>query len=147
MKDTFATAPVLFKMLDDFATPPKRATDGSAGWDLYALDDHDPLMPGEWKMIGTGASVAIPEGWCGQIWPRSGWALSAGYDTLAGLIDPDYRKELKVLIINHGDDALRLRRGYRVGQIVVVPCLTTSYIVDELPEPASAHDGWGSSGK
>lgn len=92
---------VKFKLLSETATAPTRATEGAAGFDLYC-NQHATLQPGVHAVLNTGVAMAIPAGFVGLIWPRSGMAAKHGVDTLAGVIDSDYRGEVRVSLINHG---------------------------------------------
>ncbi|WP_299231636.1 dUTP diphosphatase [uncultured Halomonas sp.] len=137
---------IQFKRLTPDATLPTRATDGSAGFDLYCTARID-LPPGQRMLLPTGIAVALPPSTCGQIWPRSGMADRQGIDRLAGLIDEDYRGEIHVSLVNHGMDLAEFRPGDRIAQLVVVPCWTEAREVGELPETERGVGGFGSSGR
>lgn len=128
---------------------PKHETPGAACIDLIAAIDADIVMqPGQRALVPTGLCFAIPEGYHGQIWPRSGMAAKNGIDTLAGMIDADYRGELKVALINFGDEPFTITRGQRIAQFLIAPYATVSVIeVTELPETARGDGGFGSTGK
>lgn len=98
--------------------PPLYGSTGAAGADLCAVEEAC-LMPGERKLIPTGLRVAIPEGFVGLIWPRSGLALKRGIDVLAGVIDSDYRGEIGALLVNHGEEPVQIRHGDRVAQLLI----------------------------
>jgi len=98
--------------------PPSRSTAHAAGADLHAAEDLT-LAPGERRLVPTGLRVAIPPGHAGLVWPRSGIAVRDGIDTMAGVIDSDYRGEVQVLLINHGREPFRIRRGDRIAQLLV----------------------------
>lgn len=135
-----------FKKLHIDAQLPKRQSEHAAGYDLHAVEDVT-LFPGRRQAIKTGVAVALPEGTAGFIWPRSGMAVKMGADRLAGLVDSDYRGEVMVALINHGYADLNIKRGDRIGQIVVSPVLTQEpEWADELPETVRGEDGFGSSG-
>lgn len=136
---------IKIKLLHNYATEPTRATDGSAGFDLYATDNHT-VWPGARVKIPTGISMAIPEGYAGFIWPRSGMAVKYGFDTHAGLIDSDFRGEVMVAGMNHGDRPIDIRRGDRVAQIVFSPVVALSRMVDNLDDTERGSGGFGSSG-
>lgn len=137
---------IQFKLLHNYATEPTRATDGSAGFDLYATDNHD-VWPGARVKIPTGVQMDIPEGYAGFIWPRSGMAVKHGFDILAGLIDSDFRGEIMVAGINHGDRMIEIRRGDRIAQIVFSPVLTLAKMVDHIEgETERGSGGFGSTG-
>src|SRR4029078_11207165 len=100
---------------------PAYQTDGSAGMDLAAATDEDLAIPhGEWRLVPTGLTMAIPAGFEGQVRPRSGLALRHGVTVLnaPGTIDSDYRGEVKVALINHGKEPFVVRRGERIAQLL-----------------------------
>jgi len=137
---------IQFQLLHNYATEPTRATDGSAGFDLYATDNH-MVWPGARVKIPTGVKMAIPDGYAGFVWPRSGMAVRHGFDILAGLIDSDYRGEVMVAAINHGDQPIEIRRGDRVAQIVFSPVLIRAEVVDAIDnESQRGAGGFGSTG-
>jgi dUTP pyrophosphatase len=97
---------------------PEYASPGAAGADLrssVALE----IPPGGRAAVATGLSLEIPPGHVGLVWPRSGLAVRHGIDTLAGVIDSDYRGEVKVVLVNHGLEAFRIAPGDRVAQLLV----------------------------
>lgn len=136
---------IKYKLLHNYATAPTRATDGSAGFDLYATDNHT-VWPGSRVKIPTGISFEIPGDHAGFIWPRSGMAVKHGFDILAGLIDSDFRGEIMVAAINHGDRMIEIKRGDRIAQIVFSPVMTLAEMVDDLDETERGRGGFGSSG-
>ncbi len=101
---------VKIKKIHPEAKLPARGTDASAGADLACLEAFT-LVPGERKLVPTGLIIEIPPGWYGRVAPRSGLAVKHGVDTLAGVIDSDYRAELKVLMINLGDAPVNFNAG------------------------------------
>ena len=125
---------------------PQRASDGAAGADLYAAAEVR-ILPGERQAVPTGIRLAIPPGWVGLIWPRSGLALRSGLDTLAGVIDSDYRGEVLVLLINLGQEPATVQPGDRVAQLLVQPVAPTQFVrVTELPATHRGEGGFGSTG-
>jgi dUTP pyrophosphatase len=139
------------RLLRDGARPPERTRPGDAGYDLRCLEAFE-LAPGERRLIPTGFALALPPGVAGLVTPRSGLALKHGVTTLnaPGLIDPNYRGEVGVILHNAGGEAYRAEAGDRIAQLLLVPFVTPdSAIVDELP--ASGDDrgegGFGSSGR
>ena len=102
-------------------TFPKYMTEGASGMDLVANEDV-VIEPHTWALVGTGLYLEIPEGYEGQIRPRSGLALKYGLTVLntPGTIDSDYRGEVKVILINHGNDAILVSKGDRIAQLVFV---------------------------
>jgi deoxyuridine 5'-triphosphate nucleotidohydrolase len=105
-------------LLTATAQLPTRGTPGSAGYDL-AADEDTNLWPGERRLISTGVSVAVPAGTYGRIAPRSGLAVKKGLDVMAGVIDPDYRGEVKVLAVNLGQTPIVIGQGDRIAQLVL----------------------------
>jgi dUTP pyrophosphatase len=140
---------VEFKRLDPAVQLPRRARDGDAGLDLAANEDVK-VGPGERAMVGTGLAVAIPPGYAGLVLPRSGLASRQGL-TLAnspGLIDAGYRGEITIALVNlDPGQAVEVRRGDRIAQLVVVPFAQADPVeVAELPESARGQEGFGSTG-
>jgi dUTP pyrophosphatase len=130
---------------------PAYQTSSAAGMDLHAaIDGELDLQPLERKLVPTGVSVAIPEGFEGQVRPRSGLAWRHGVTVLnsPGTIDADYRGELKVLLINLSDAPFRLTRGERIAQLVICPVARAELVVvTELDETARGAGGYGSTGR
>lgn len=125
---------------------PSRATDGSAGYDLCSSFDAT-LFPGSRLAIPTGFAWGFHSSICGQIWPRSGIADRCGIDVLAGLIDPDYRGEVSVVLINHGTDVFSIKKGDRIAQMVLVPWHRYDLDEGEIPETERGTGGFGSTGQ
>jgi dUTP pyrophosphatase len=139
---------LLLKRLDPSIELPAYAREGDAGLDLRAAHDAT-LEPGARGVVGTGLAVAIPPGYAGLVLPRSGLALSQGVTVLnaPGLVDAGYRGELKVLLVNHGDKPVTVRRGERVAQLVVQSVERAEPIeVGELPASERGAGGFGSTG-
>jgi dUTP pyrophosphatase len=132
---------------------PAYETPGSAGMDLRAaVPDEEPIVlkPGARTLAPTGMCWAIPEGFEVQIRPRSGLAAKAGVTCLntPGTIDSDYRGEVKVILINLGEDDFIIRRGDRIAQMVVAPVAQAGWTeVDDLDETARGAGGFGSTGR
>ncbi len=134
------------KRLRPDAYLPSRKREGDAGLDLYAAEDVE-LLPGEWTAVPTGVAVEIPRGYVGLIKDRSGLALHHALHCLAGVVDENYRGEVKVVLINLGKQPLKLERGTRIAQLLVVPYLKTRIEeVEELSETERGEKGFGSSG-
>lgn len=129
---------------------PQYATALSAGVDLEAaLDAPLTLKPGERALVPTGLAMALPQGYEAQIRPRSGLAFKNGVTVLnaPGTIDADYRGEVKVLLINHGQQDFVIERGMRIAQMVIAPFTQVSWgVVDTLDETARGAGGFGSTG-
>jgi dUTP pyrophosphatase len=129
---------------------PQYMTEGSSGMDLFAFLEKEVILePGERRLIPTGISVAIPEGFEGQIRPRSGLAIQKGIGIVngPGTIDSDYRGEIGVLLINFGNEAFTIRNGDRIAQMVISqvfqPILEE---VDDLPPTRRQEGGFGHTG-
>jgi dUTP pyrophosphatase len=138
-----------FRRLDPNAPLPRRAREGDAGLDLMSWTDV-VLEPGERALVPTGLAVAIPPGHAGLVLPRSGLASRHGL-TLAnapGLIDPGYRGEVTVALVNiDRREAARVRKGDRIAQLLVVPFADVEPVaVEELPETDRGAGGFGSTG-
>lgn len=125
---------------------PTRGTDQAAGLDLRA-SEKGVIYPTERKLIDTGFQVQLDFGSVGFIKPRSGLAVRHGIDVLAGVIDSDYRGEVKVLLINHGDRPFEYDKGTRIAQLVVLPVVMSPAIeMKELGMSQRAAGGFGSTG-
>tara|TARA_B100001123_G_scaffold381298_1_gene451631 strand:- start:3834 stop:4289 length:456 start_codon:yes stop_codon:yes gene_type:complete len=129
---------------------PQYQTVGSAGADLSAaIEGSARIMPGEWLLVPTGFAFSIPENYEGQIRPRSGLALKHGITVLnsPGTIDGDYRGEVSVLLINHGNKPFKLNRGDRIAQIVFSQVLQVDFReVNSVDRSSRGSRGYGSTG-
>lgn len=137
---------ILFELIDRHAKLPTRSTDGAAGFDLYATSGLI-VAPGLRATFGVGVRCAIPQGWVGQVWARSGLSRDYGSVALAGVIDSDYRGEVCAMLLNAGSEPLEIKRGDRVAQMVVVPFMGESAQVGCLDETERGERGFGSSGR
>lgn len=137
---------IRFKKLTETAQLPKRATDGAAGFDLHYDGESLELYPGERQILATGIAVEFDYGIAGIIKPRSGWAAKYGIDVLAGVIDTDYRGEVKVILINHGDRPVQIRTDDRIAQLVVTMYEPHSCEIDNLSATDRGSSGFGSTG-
>lgn len=132
---------------------PAYETPGSAGMDLRAAigaDEVIVLAPGARALIPTGLKIALEPGFEAQVRPRSGLALKHGITTLnsPGTIDSDYRGELGVILINHGQDAFEVRRGERIAQMVIARHEQAQIdIVTDLDATQRGEGGFGSTGR
>ena len=159
MVDTSRSSPVANAVLGVVRLPhgeglalPAYETAGAAGMDLRAAVPEDRpliLLPGRRAAVPTGLILEIPEGFEGQVRPRSGLALKHGITCLntPGTIDPDYRGEVKVILVNLGDEDFSVTRGMRIAQMVVAP--VTRVEVTEVPgldETRRGNGGFGSTG-
>jgi len=142
---------VPFVRVGDVDVPaPAYQSEGAVGLDLCAAIAEDVTIgTGERRLVPTGLAVAIPVGFEGQVRPRSGLALKHGVTVLnaPGTIDPDYRGELKVLLINHGAAPFVVRKGDRIAQLVVCPVARAELVaVPALDETSRGAGGYGSTG-
>lgn len=132
---------------------PAYATAQSAGMDLTAaLEEAIEIGPGERALIPTGLAIALPPGFEAQIRPRSGLAVNHGVTVLnaPGTVDADYRGEIKVILVNHGQEAFTVQRGMRIAQMVVERHTHVDWkVVDTLENEKTARGdgGFGSTGK
>jgi dUTP pyrophosphatase len=131
---------------------PAYQTAGSAGMDLHAaLAEGDPIIlsPGQRKLVPTGLALALPQDCEAQIRPRSGLAAKHGVTCLnsPGTIDSDYRGEVKVLLINLGEEPFVIQRGDRIAQMVIAPIVQAHWVeVGSLDETSRGIGGFGSTG-
>ena len=126
---------------------PAYASEGASGADLRAAEDVT-LAPGTRAAVATGVHVEIPPGHVGLVWPRSGLAVRHGLDTLAGVIDSDYRGEVRVVLVNHGPEAVTLARGDRIAQLLVQRVERAVFTrVVSLAESERGEGGFGSTGR
>jgi dUTP pyrophosphatase len=136
--------------LDGSAKIPEYANIGDSGADLYAAVPNDVLLfPDERMAVPTGLRVALPHGFELQVRSRSGLALNYGIVVAnsPGTVDSGYRGEIKVILINLGDEPFIIKPGMRIAQAVLAPVARAEFvIVDELPESDRGDGGFGSSG-
>lgn len=140
---------VKLKKLDERAILPTRGSTAAAGLDLYALDGVT-VGVGETVLVHTGIALAIPEGYAGFIYARSGIATKRGLAPAnkVGVIDADYRGEIMVALHNHSMTEQTVDAGERVAQLVVAPFLSVELdVVEALDETERASGGFGSTGK
>ena len=126
---------------------PKYATTGSAGLDLLAaVDDYYFLAPKERRLVPTGIYMAIPDGYEGQVRPRSGLAITKGITILnsPGTIDSDYRGEIGVIMMNLGDVPIEIKRGMKIAQLVISK--TERVVIAEVSELMTTARGTGGFG-
>ena len=129
---------------------PAYTTDGAAGADLCAAVESELVLePGERAAVPTGLVLEIPEGYEGQVRPRSGLAIKAGLTIVnaPGTIDSDYRGELKVLLVNLGSEPVSIGRGDRVAQLLIAPVIRASFVgSDDVSASERGEGGFGSTG-
>ena len=127
-------------------TLPRYTSEGAAGADLHASE---PLVlsPGDRSAVPTGIHLELPPGHVGLVWPRSGLALRHGIDTLAGVIDSDYRGEVRVVLVNHGREPFRIEPGDRIAQLLVQRVERVDFVADAgLTGTTRGSGGFGSTG-
>lgn len=144
------TAPVSVKRLDPRAKIPVYGSPDAAGADLYVLSDGPvSIAPGETAMLHTGLAVAIPQGYVGLVYARSGLASKRGLAPAnkVGVIDADYRGEVCVPLHNHSGETQVVEDGERVAQLVIAPYLTAEFVpAEELDDTRRGAGGFGSTG-
>jgi dUTP pyrophosphatase len=139
------------RLLRAGAHPPARTRPDDAGYDLRTVQGFS-LWPGERATVPTGVAVALPPGVAGLVTPRSGLAAAHGISVVngPGLIDPSYRGEIRVVLVNLGDARFEAAVGDRIAQLLLVPFVTLgACVVDELPPSGDDRgvNGFGSSGR
>ncbi|MDW9491764.1 dUTP diphosphatase [Sinorhizobium meliloti] len=140
------TLPV--KKLTPTATIPTRGSAQAAGLDLYLDQDELVIHSGKRALASTGIAVAIPEGHYGRVAPRSGLSVNNGVDIMAGVIDSDYRGEVKVLILNTDRRTHVFTRGQKIAQLIIEAiALIPPQEVEELPDTLRGENGFGSTGQ
>ena len=149
MNTKFDTYVLPIKLLTATAKLPTKENAFDAGLDLFCDElEKIKLLPGERRLFSTGISMAIPDGYVGLIWPRSGHAVKAGIDTMAGVIDATYRGHVKVLLVNHSDDVQVFEPGERIAQIIIQKSPNFMCVkVDDLNDTARGSGGFGSTGR
>lgn len=130
---------------------PRYATPGSSGVDLLAdVDGEVTLLPGEIKLISSGIYLSIPEGYEAEVRPRSGLALKHGISLVntPGTIDSDYRGLVSMIMINHGKDPFKIKRGDRIAQMVIKEVVRADIeVCGDLDETARSAGGFGHTGR
>jgi dUTP pyrophosphatase len=126
---------------------PEYASLGAAGADLRASEALE-ILPGGRAAVSTGVKLAIPPGYVGLVWPRSGLAVRHGIDTLAGVIDSDYRGEVRVVLINHGEAPFRIAPGDRIAQLLIQRVERATFgAAEALDDTERGDGGFGSTGR
>ena len=142
--------PVRVKKLHPAAKLPTYGSAEAAGADLYAcLEETVTILPGETAWIGTGIALEVPVGCAGLVYARSGMAAKRGLAPAnkVGVVDSDYRGEVKVVLLNHGPHPQTVEHGERIAQFVITPVLTPAYEeVEELTDSQRGSGGFGSTG-
>jgi dUTP pyrophosphatase len=142
---------VLVKKLRPDAIVPSYQTPAAAGLDLCAaIDEPITIQPRARASISTGLAMAIPEGFEGQIRPRSGLAMKYGITctNAPGTVDADFRGAVSVLLINHGSEPFTIEPGHRIAQLVIAPVVQAELVeTEELSETVRGTGGFGSTGR
>jgi dUTP pyrophosphatase len=147
-----ATQPVKLKRLENFKGDlPAYQTALASGFDVRAqLSTHVALKPGERALIPTGLAFEIPPGWEIQARPRSGWAIKQGMTLMntPGTIDADYRGEVKIILVNLGQEPVLIQDQERIAQLVLCPVVQAEFVmVEELGGSDRGAGGFGSTGR
>lgn len=141
---------ILIKRNSEKVLIPKYETPGSSGMDICAfIEENIEIKPMERKIVPTGFSLSIPNGFEIQIRPRSGLALKKGITVLntPGTIDSDYNGEIKVILINTGNEPFVVENGLRIAQMIFAPVAKSEFEeVNELPKTSRGSGGFGSTG-
>lgn len=141
-----AVPPLLIQKLSADATTPTRGSAFAAGYDLYAAAPIT-IKAKDKAMISTALAIAVPTGTYGRVAPRSGLASKKFLDTLAGVIDADYRGEVKVLMANFSDTDYEVQKGERIAQLILERIITPDVVeVQSLEESVRGAGGFGSTG-
>lgn len=139
------------KKISENAIIPTYGSIGAAGADLYALlSDTLTIKPGETVLVGTGIAMEIPEGFVGLIFARSGLSTKKGLAPAnkVGVIDSDYRGEIKVPLYNQSGSVQTIEKGERIAQMVITPFISADFTeVDELDDTLRGAEGFGSTGR
>ena len=142
---------VQIKKLHPLAQVPRYMSAQAAGLDLCAvLDESVHLEPGQRTLVPTGLALALPDGFEGQIRPRSGLALRDGITLVnsPGTIDADYRGEVKIIVINHGQQTVEIKCGERIAQLIIAPVVQARLCeVDVLDDTTRSAGGFGHTGR
>jgi len=126
---------------------PEYSSAGAAGADLRASEAAE-IAPGGRAAVPTALRVQIPRGHVGLVWPRSGLALRHGIDTLAGVVDSDYRGEVRVVLVNHGEEPFRVAPGDRIAQLLVQRVERAAFAASSsIEDTGRGEGGFGSTGR
>lgn len=133
-------------LLTTDATVPTYAHEGDAGMDLFSVESLD-VAPGERVQVSTGIAVAIPSGYVGLIWDKSGISHKGGLKTLGGVIDASYRGEIKVGLVNLGQEVYHVEKGAKIAQMLMQAVSQVEIeIVEALDDTVRGKNGFGSTG-
>ena len=135
------------KKLVSHATLPVRSSSGAAGYDLHSSEGY-VILPGQRAVVSTGLSFELPPGVYGRVAPRSGLAVKHGLQVGAGVVDPDYTGEVKVVLFNHDKNTFVIKPGYRIAQLVLERFETPDVEeVEVVAETDRGDNGFGSTGQ
>ena len=137
---------IKIKKLHPDATSPKFMREGDAAMDFYS-NENITINPNERQVISTGIAMAIPKGFVGLFWDRSGLAARNGIKSMGGVIDSNYRGEVKVILHNLSNKPFNVEKGMRIAQMLIQPVENREIIeVEELDDTVRGEEGFGSSG-
>ncbi len=137
---------IKIKKLHQDAVVPRYAKEHDAGMDFYASESL-VLQPGERRLVSTGIAMAIPSGYVGLIWDKSGIATKHGLKTMAGVIDAGYRGEIRILVHNLGNEEFVVEKGNKVAQMLIQPVEQREVMeVEKLDSTDRGEGGFGSTG-
>ena len=138
---------IKIKKLHPSAVLPTYAHHGDAGFDLFAVEGVT-IPVGARVLVGTGIAMEIPDGYAGLAWDKSGLSNNHGLKTLGGVMDAGYRGEIKVGVINLGENDYTIEAGHKIAQVIIQKVEHVEIIeVNELSDTARGHGGFGSTGK
>jgi len=138
---------IKIKLTDANAKVPTKAYQNDAAYDLYAVEAL-VIAPGQRAVVNTGVQIALPGYSVGQIWPRSGSSVNFSIETGAGVIDANYRGDIKVKLYNFGSEDFKISIGDRIAQLIITHKLNADFELCELLPGSERNDaGFGSSGK
>jgi dUTP pyrophosphatase len=133
------------KKLHPDAKIPFYAKKGDAGMDLFSIEDKT-IKAGEREIIGTGIAMEYEEGFCTAIWDKSGYAINHGIKTMGGIVEPNYRGEYKVILLNTSNKDFEIKKGQKIAQVLIMPVAYAE--VQEVQELSNSNrpEGFGSTG-
>ena len=135
------------KRISAYAQLPTRGSEGAAGYDLQSVESC-VILPGKRAVVATGISIELPPGVYGRVAPRSGLAVKHGIQVGAGVVDADYRGEVKVVLFNHDTNPYIIKPGYRIAQLVLERCETPAVEeIFDISDTQRGEGGFGSTGQ
>lgn len=137
---------IKIKKLVPEAIIPSYSLPGDAGMDMYSVEDA-VIEAGERKLISTGISIELPEGFVSLVWDKSGIALKKGIKTMGGVIEHTYRGEYKIILFNTSKEKFEIKKGDKIAQVLIQPIVTAEIEeVEELSDSVRGKGGFGSTG-